>query len=223
MFMFIYIYTIHQPTDSITTTTPSTSNVPSNWTQYYSRVNGQIYDDPLKLIQSLRRWRHEECLYAFSNAVWYDNRTLPYMEEQDHDSTYHHRDDDAVVVVDTREFLVPPPSYGGTDFLYVSTSLADAFLPPAQLFYDHKVFLECGFAKIIDILRRHHQATVVDVPLCTGWGLVRDRIYMLRECALPVAVIHPYKISKGRARWNRAFDWAMNSTVEFGNYPPSTA
>lgn len=207
-------------THTTTTATPTTiSNVPSNWTQYYSTVNGKIYQDPLQLQKSLRRWRHEECLYAFSNAVWFDNRTIPYMEEDDDDKNNNNNKKNSNNHHEASRFVVPPPSYGGTDFLYVTTSLADAFAPPARLFYDHKVFLECGFAKIIDILRRQQNATVIQVPLCTGWGLQRDRIYMLRECSLPVAVIHPYKISKGWARWTRAFDWAMNSTVEFVNYP----
>jgi hypothetical protein len=38
--------------------------------------------------------------------------------------------------------------------MYVPTSFADEFAAAAEIMIDHKVFLECDFPKIVDIIRQ---------------------------------------------------------------------
>jgi hypothetical protein len=169
---------------------------------------------------SMKKWRHEECIYSLSNAIWKDYesnniRARKYMEPLN--------DGTSGVLENKTEFLVPPPSHGGSDFLYMSISLADAYTEAAALFYQHKVFLECGFPKIIDILRHLNNATVIDIPLCTKWGSwVRDTSDMLRRCneeyvrkGKSLAVIHPYKLSTKSSKrdWALALKWVMTNAL----------
>lgn len=110
------------------------------------------------------------------------------------------------------------PGYGQSDFLYVPTSLADEFASAAQLLLDHDVFLECAVPKLIDML---HQTTGVQnqrMRLCTNWDYdkVRGRPSMLVKCELPVAVVHPYKISRrGEWEWEKALNWTMTGSGVF--------
>jgi hypothetical protein len=117
-------------------------------------------------------------------------------------------------------FLVPTPSFGGSDFLYVPTALADTFDRAAELFFRHNVFLECGFPKIVDILQQQANATAVSVPLCSKFLASRGKFKMLTQCDdFPVAVVHPFKIGvQGYKNWTHAFRWITTSAEPFKNY-----
>lgn len=94
----------------------------------------------------------------------------------------------------------------------MSTSLADAYQEAAQIMVDHKVFLECAFPKIIDMLRQRANATTRSVNLCTNFRRYRGTVTMIDLCGdkSPMGVVHPFKMGvHGYQNWTRAFDWMV--------------
>jgi hypothetical protein len=158
-----------------------------------SKVDGFNSTNPKALIASMTPWRFAQCVRQFYQ-VFSDPRALKYREDQD------------------QSFLVPPPWPGASDFLYVSTLLADAYQEAAQIMMDQKAFLECGFPKIIDILQQQANATILSVTLCTNFFGSRGTIKMIAQCdgKHPIGAIHPFKASAhGYENFTRAFDWMV--------------
>lgn len=180
------------------------------------KVDGYKTINPMQLFNTLNpKWRHEECIFRYY-IVFGDPRSRQYCETSD------------------KSFLIPPPSFGGSDFLYVPTSLTDAYSRAAKLLTDHKVFLECGFPKLVDMLLLRNTArkpkiahttastppaniTAVSIPLCTKFWHSRGTLKMLRQCQdeslaasgdhQPLVVVHPFKIGQlGHDNWAEAFN-----------------
>ena len=202
-----------------TTTTTTTTTV------LFSKIDGFRSDSVWALKKSLRRWqRFAECIPAHK-AASEDPRSKKYLEKDD------------------GSYLSPNPIQA--DVMYVPTSLADEFAEAAQIMIDHKVFLECGFPKIVDMLRQtaananiaanianiandndngngnnsttiSAEITVSSANLCTYWDETRDSTHMLSRCGFPSTVVHPFKIrTHGYEEWSRGFQWATTSTDPF--------
>jgi len=96
----------------------------------------------------------------------------------------------------------------------VPTKYAESFAEAAKLHLKHKVWIECAFGTIVDILRRQLDAPVRLVKLCTlynqNWRL-RNQFRLLKTCASsPTAIMHPFKIMERYEKyWN--FADQMNS------------
>ena len=75
---------------------------------------------------------------------------------------------------------------------------------------DHKVFLECGFPTIVQMLQITANASMSTVNLCTAWGKIRGEEQMLQRCydsrETRYSMFHPYKLSKGLDNWGRMLD-----------------
>jgi hypothetical protein len=127
-------------------------------------------------------------------------------------------------------FLITGHGGGQADFFYVPMQHADAFIQATQLLTDYDVPLECGFPKLMDILRHGpSNATVLEVPLCTTWNPGRGNITMIERCksekwspardvqmiseseSKSYAVYHPIKIRvNGYKAWDKAWDSAFD-------------
>jgi len=76
------------------------------------------------------------------------------------------------VKISTKSWVVPLPSYGASNMLYVPTSLTDdyieAYILLMDLLMDHDVVLECGFPKLINmILQRQLTETKMKMKMKT--------------------------------------------------------
>jgi hypothetical protein len=110
------------------------------------------------------------------------------------------------------------PRWGQCDVMYVPTTVADDFANLALLMVEHRVFLECGFPKIVDTLYRTSNVTFDLASLCTSWdGDVRGQLLMLEECQFPMSAHHPIKLSMGLSKWNQAFEWATMGKSKFNS------
>jgi hypothetical protein len=173
-----------------------------------SKVDGFNSSNPHDLLASLSYWCwFEGCITSFYGVLG-DPRAMKYREDQD------------------QSLLVPPPFPAAADFLYVSTSLADAYQEAAQIMVDHKVFLECGFPKIVDILQQRANATIHKVSLCTHTSNEQERgsFEMIGACDgdHPIGLVHPFKLGHaGYQNWTRAFDWMVaGDESRKGTLPP---
>jgi hypothetical protein len=137
------------------------------------------------LKKSPRRWqRFPYCIKAHKSAS-NDPCSQSYQEKED--GTY----------------LSPNPIQA--DVMYVTTSLADESAAVAEIMIDHKVFLECGFHKIVDMIRQKTPNTtkVVSADSCTFFDVARDTHIMINRCGFPTTVVHPYRVMEiGREHFN---------------------
>ena len=176
---------------------------PGGW---FSKIDGTYTKSSKRLKATLRSWPWtDSCMKGFL-SVYKDPKTRQYgyLEEKGN-------------------FLVPP--FGQSDFMLISTSLADEFSRAAQLMLDHQVFLECAVPKIVDLLARVAKARTRRVSLCTEWRkhtrAKRGTLAMIEACTstrpATFAVFHPYKLNQhGLRNWSQTFDW-----VSYG-IPPAT-
>lgn len=105
---------------------------------------------------------------------------------------------------------------GQSDVLYVPTKVAEDFANMAKLIVKHKVFLECGLPKIVEVISQTSNVTIDSVSLCTSWGNNRGSLQMLQKCRFPSTTFHPIKLgSTGLSDWNRAFEWATMGKSPF--------
>ncbi len=100
--------------------------------------------------------------------------------------------------------------YVQADFMYVPTKYADEFAKAAQFHLKHRVFIECAYGTVVDMVRRKTGAVVRLDKLCTDFNpLMRGTVEFLQNCqtsAEPEAVIHPFKISQGYGLYGSALD-----------------
>ncbi|KAL3939578.1 MAG: hypothetical protein SGBAC_005725 [Bacillariaceae sp.] len=103
------------------------------------------------------------------------------------------------------------PYHTQSDFLFVPTKYAKTFAEVANLHLKHRVWIECAFGKIVDILQRQLQAPIRLVKLCTGFGSRRGKWNVLNNCLYDnVAVFHPWKMG------NRLDEfWAHADEINF--------
>jgi STELLO glycosyltransferases len=156
----------------------------------FAKASGFQTNSAAALIASLTFWEnHEFCVPAFQKA------------SQDPRSKLYHELDGS--------FLVP--GKGQSDFFYVPMKHADVFNQATQLLTDHDVFLECGFPKLLDMLRHGPtKTTTLQAPLCTSWTDTRGKTQMIDEClqsSNSFSAYHPYKIGvNGYKTWGDTFD-----------------
>jgi len=109
------------------------------------------------------------------------------------------------------EFLDPDgsawfPFHTQSDFLMVPTKYAEKFAEAATLHLKHKIYIECAFGKIVDILQQQLQAPTRYVKLCTGFGARRGMWKAIHSCKSEnVAILHPFKI---RGRYDEFWEHA---------------
>jgi hypothetical protein len=159
-----------------------------------SKVDGYHTNNPLQLANTMNpRWRWTECI-----SRWYFVTMDPL--------SHAYREPDG-------SFLIPSPSFGGSDFLYIPLRFAGPFSQVATLLTNHGMFLECGFPKLVDILRRHYNATAMSVPLCTTFATQqRGTMDMIKGCSRPLTVVHPLKLGVlGSRNWTMAFHHIVNN------------
>jgi hypothetical protein len=152
------------------------------------KVDGYHTNNSLDLVNTMKsRWRWRECITRWDTLTM-DPLSHAFLEPDG-------------------SFLVPSPSFGGSDFLYVPLRFSSPFSQIASLLTKHNVFLECGFPKLVDILRQQHNATTVSVSLCTTFLKRRGTMEMIERCSKPLAVVHPLKMRVlGPQNWSMAFD-----------------
>jgi hypothetical protein len=156
-----------------------------------SKADGQHFTDWRALSQTLVSVPfHRVCIPRLHNLAA-DKASSKYKDEEN-------------------TFLVPAPTQG--DFLFVPTALADDFSEAAGLMMKHQVFLECGFAAIVQMLRITANATVRTIRLCSGKNSQGSRgnarmIYLCNQKGgRAFGTYHPYKVSIGAEKWSSVFD-----------------
>ena len=108
------------------------------------------------------------------------------------------------------------------DFLFVPTKFADEFAIAANLHLKHKIYIECAFNKVVDMVRSKTEkeedadADVVRVRhvyLCTEWDrTIRGTGTEINNCIQNEDVdsygfYHPYKIgTNGRRKYSEFYD-----------------
>ena len=185
---------------------------PNGW---FSKLDGTYTNSSEWLKSTLNKWWFmTHCMDSF-RAVYNDPKTREYhyLEEND-------------------RFFVPP--HEQSDFMLVPTALTEDYSRAAQLMLDHKVFLECAFPKILDILTRTKNIETRIVSLCTDWPAnktlpngklskkwigIRGLPNMLEKCkSFPrttFGMFHPYKLNRyGKQNWSSTFDW-----ITYGERP----
>jgi hypothetical protein len=133
------------------------------------------------------RYPIESCIPALVKLAA-DPRSKPYRE-----------DDDSLLI----------NGYTQSDFLYVPTRIADEFMTVTNLFTDHRVYLECSAAPIVNIVRNLFNYTVPLrlLRLCTTWDKQRGKLGLAQRCMNgDVGIVHPVKLGNGLRNWDEAFD-----------------
>ena len=103
------------------------------------------------------------------------------------------------------------PAVTQADFFYVPMALVGSFIDAAELMIKHKVFLECAFPTIVQMLRRIQNIEIRTISLCTGKMSQgsRGNQRMIDRCKAKRpfhGVYHPYKLSVGLQKWNAMFN-----------------
>lgn len=124
---------------------------------YYSTLDGYRSDNMTEFLEHMDFWPWNWlCLDSYTKVAK-DPRSASFLEYDESDGG--------------EPFLLVPLSYQ-SDFYYVSTSLTKQYEDIATVFIDNKVFLECGFPRITDLLlgmsisspiRQHPKAQTIDL------------------------------------------------------------
>ncbi len=109
---------------------------------------------------------------------------------------------------DDGSLLISP--YVQADFLYVPTKYTDEFAAAAQIHLKHSVFIECAYGTVIDMVRRKTEANIRVTKLCTSFDQsIRGTPQFVENCRSSqkdLAIIHPFKLSKGYGAYSEAVD-----------------
>lgn len=155
----------------------------------FQKSDGRIFssNETRRLASTLMHWTSRKCLPVMANIA----QSNAFEVYKDFDGS----------------FIVPSPTQA--DVLLVPMILADAYSRAAQIMIDSKMFLECGFPIIVQMLQNSLNATATALPLCTDWRKLRGTEGMIIKCLkspTSFVVFHPYKLSRGLKEWNKAFD-----------------
>lgn len=89
--------------------------------------------------------------------------------------------------------------FSQSDFMFVPTTCANVFAEAARLFVEHRIFLECAFPTVVDIVQRKTNISVRAISLCTDFRReFRGSPEFLETCLhsdQAVGMIHPVKLT----------------------------
>ena len=109
-------------------------------------------------------------------------------------------------------------SYVQADFAFVPTKYADEFARAARLHLKHKVFIECAYNTVVDMVRVKTGATSRSVDLCTSWFARRGLDKMINMCKgddHKYGLYHPYKMGQvGYKSWAEMHDLLSEASYE---------
>ena len=94
------------------------------------------------------------------------------------------------------------------DFMFVPTKYAEQFARAAELHLKHRIWIECAFGTVVDMVRQQTDASVRLVNMCTDWTDKRGTDEIIGKCVenkAPMAFIHPVKISNGYKHFSEVY------------------
>ena len=93
---------------------------------------------------------------------------------------------------------------------FVPTQYAGQFARASELHLKHRIWIECAFGTVVDMVRRQADASVSVVNLCTDWTIEnRGTDKMIEKNGVgdkePMGFIHPVKISNGYKHFSEVY------------------
>ena len=113
---------------------------------------------------------------------------------------------------------VDMPHFRQSDFVFMPKLYAGLFTELADIFMDHKMYLECAFPTINRLIHKQGHAPLRQIELCTRWPKeVRGNVKMIDQCkreepGVTHAMYHPFKMAVlGMEDWCDLFDRITHS------------
>ena len=94
------------------------------------------------------------------------------------------------------------------DFFFVPTKYADEFAMAAELHLKHRIWIECAFNTITDMVRRMTDAQIRSTNLCTEWSDLRGTGKAVSKCIgadIDYGFVHPFKIAGTRNKYSKTY------------------